>query len=1779
MIKHYLRTVFLVFFLMSVSLYSQVIAPFASIYQTNQRGGIVFLSNSALGCSANPPVSTGTCQLGALETPLLGTTRNDDYSSVFIDIDNDLTTFMSSSDSLNLPACSRITKAFLFWGASGNNSTNLNQVKLKINGGIYQTVIATSSLSNSTGFNSYHCYADVTSLISGSGTNARITVANIPSSQVGSVNTFGSWNLVIVYKNDAMNVRQLTVFNGLANLSAASPTINIPLSGFLTPTTGAVSFEIGAYSHDGDRGITGDNILFNGNLTFLPMVDLTTNPASDVMNSTVSNNGISNPFRKPLLNNTMGSDADIYVPINLLNTYLTNAATTATIQLLTTTDNYLTQALTSSIDSYEPDLRATVKAKDVNGGSLNPGDVIQYRVTGFNTGSDFSNNTVIVDTLDANVNYIPNSTSVVFGPNSGSKTDLSGDDQVDYNALTRILKIRIGNGANAAGGGSVAASPTGLDSTVVTYSVIVSQSCLKLSCNNSIKARAYISGIGSVFSHTLVNASTPGTTDIFGCGIAGVTTSTVSLGTCATPTAVNSSPACSGGSVSLSASFDPEAIYTWSGPGSYNGTGRNQTLTAITATNSGTYTVTLSIPSSTCMATANTAVTVQSCPPTAVNDFTTTLVNTTVSANASLNDINASPNGTFAITVQPTNGTVSINPTTGVYTFTPAAGFSGITTATYQLCNSLPVVCSQASITFTVYPNLVANPDLINTIPLTTTTGSLLSNDTGITAGANYTVTVTQPLPTTGTITINPATGQYTFIPNTLFTGTVQTTYTVCNTSINPQQCSSATITIIVSNLPIAVNDATATVINIPVSGNVGTNDSGTFGGTFTFGTLTSGTGTLITNSSGQYTFTPATGFTGTSSVSYTLCNLLSPPCSTASITFTVYPNVLANPDVINTAPLITATGSLLNNDGGITPGANYSVTITPPSSTSGTLIVNSSTGQYTFIPNPLFTGTAQATYTVCNISVNPQQCSSTSITIIISNAPVAINDFTATMINNPVSGNAGANDSGTLLANFSFGNLTAGTGTLTGNALTGQYTYSPAPGFTGTTSATYTLCNLSSPPCSTATITFTVFATLVAVNDQINTTPSVTANGSLLANDIGISSSASYTVTITQLPSTTGTLIVNSTTGSYTFIPNPSFTGLTQTTYTVCNTSVTPQQCSNATINIAVGNFALAVNDDTVTLQNTTVSGDVSLNDLNGSGGTYTFANPTSGTLTTNAAGQYTYMPATGFTGTLSVSYTLCTSIPPCSSAQLTFTVYPLLLANPDIIFTSVNNAVTGDLTSNDIGIVAGGIYSVNVAPISTSFGSLTVNGSSGQYTFTPFPGFTGSTTTSYTLSQFTGTLQLQSSVTTITLIIAVPGSAVGIAKSITTINYKNNSTVELTYKLVIKNYSNQTVTNVSVQDDLSATFPAPTTYTVIYPPTLTIPLGSQLVANSNYSGTGTNTQLLTTGGSLAPGRTDELMFMVALDPHNAQLTYSNTAIVSGVLPDSTYTDFSVDGLDPDPDHNGNPGDNASPTILSFDLIKIGIAKSASRSQSLGNALFQVTFKFTVKNYGAAIIHNVSVFDNLDQTFGSASNYTVVGGVASANGILVPDVSYNGSSNTNLLLPASQLPVNSTDTLRLLVKYRADQFITFSNTSLARGNSLNNGGFIANDVSTNGLDPDLNNNGYASDVGEDLPTLFMPSEDFQIPQAFSPNGDGINDVFEIKGIQEFPNIEVSILNRWGNLVYSKKQYDNTWNGKCNEGLQYGGNDLPEGTYFYIIDLGTDQQPMKGFVYLNRAVK
>ncbi len=88
------------------------------------------------------------------------------------------------------------------------------------------------------------------------------------------------------------------------------------------------------------------------------------------------------------------------------------------------------------------------------------------------------------------------------------------------------------------------------------------------------------------------------------------------------------------------------------------------------------------------------------------------------------------------------------------------------------------------------------------------------------------------------------------------------------------------------------------------------------------------------------------------------------------------------------------------------------------------------------------------------------------------------------------------------------------------------------------------------------------------------------------------------------------------------------------------------------------------------------------------------------------------------------------------------------------------------------------------------------------------------------------------------------------------------------------------------------------------------------------------------------------------------------------------------------------------------------------------------------------------------------------------------------------------------------------------------------------------------------------------------IPEAISPNGDGQNETFVIRGLQDYKNSTLTIYTRAGQLIYKSMDYQNDWSGKTLNSTIKDETTLPTGTYYYVLHLGGTDRYIKGFVYL-----
>jgi len=166
----------------------------------------------------------------------------------------------------------------------------------------------------------------------------------------------------------------------------------------------------------------------------------------------------------------------------------------------------------------------------------------------------------------------------------------------------------------------------------------------------------------------------------------------------------------------------------------------------------------------------------------------------------------------------------------------------------------------------------------------------------------------------------------------------------------------------------------------------------------------------------------------------------------------------------------------------------------------------------------------------------------------------------------------------------------------------------------------------------------------------------------------------------------------------------------------------------------------------------------------------------------------------------------------------------------------------------------------------------------------------------------------------------IGVPRPLLGVAKRLVAVAPDPGDPLafQVTFSFVLANLGNVPLTNVALNDDLAAVFAAPASFNVV-----SVSSGDFAV-NGAYDGSG-SADLLAAGNVLRPGGTATVELVVHLQSGRNPGPYSNSATGTASDPTgATIADSSQDGTDPDPDRDGNPGNNSAPTPI---LLPLAIA------------------------------------------------------------------------------------------------------------------------------------------------------------------------------------------------------------------------------------------------------------
>ena len=665
--------------------------------------------------------------------------------------------------------------------------------------------------------------------------------------------------------------------------------------------------------------------------------------------------------------------------------------------------------------------------------------------------------------------------------------------------------------------------------------------------------------------------------------------------------------------------------------------------------------------------------------------------------------------------------------------------------------------------------------------------------------------------------------------------------------------------------------------------------------------------------------FTPTPNFIGVATIGYTITdNVGGTNTSLITVTVTNIPP-LANPDTYSVGENSgTNVFSPLTNDVVQTPGgtlALVSVTTTNGSvGISGTNVL--------FAPSTNFLGITTLIYVITD---GIGGTNTGVITVNVTNRlPVAVNDFASTPKNVAVTVPVLANDFDPDFNPLTIVSVAATNGfaSISGT----NVIFTPTNNFLGLAFIGYTITD-GNGGTNSALITVTVTNRLpVAVNDSTNTAENVAVTIPVLVNDTDPDGDALFIIVVTP---TNGVALISG--QNIIFTPATNFIGTATIGYL---NSDGYGGSSYAVVTIGVTNRPPVANPDGYFItENTTNTFSVLTNDLVLTpGGTLTIiaATTTNGTVLISGT-NLVFTPGTNFLGTNIINYTIIDNVGGTNSTFVTVVVTNIPpIANPDGYTVFQNSTNTFSPLTNDVVRTPGGTLSI--VSITPTNGTANISGT--NIIFTPTPGFTGTATIGYTITDGIG--GTNSTVITINVLALtdISVSKTGAANVYAGTNFN--------YTITVTNFGPGTAASLSVTDNLPAlaTFVSSTT-------------GATLTGN----------QLVWTNlGSLAANAGTNL-----------------TITVTAPLTSTTLTNLASGGS---PTSDPTPTNNFSPPVFTTvtPVADVSLVKTAPASVLPGT---NFNYTITVSNAGPSSAASLSVTDNLPAniTFVSATAGYVTNG------------------------------------------------------------------------------------------------------------------------------------------------------------------------------------------------------
>ncbi|MBA2611873.1 MAG: gliding motility-associated C-terminal domain-containing protein [Bacteroidetes bacterium] len=1090
--------------------------------------------------------------------------------------------------------------------------------------------------------------------------------------------------------------------------------------------------------------------------------------------------------------------------------------------------------------------------------------------------------------------------------------------------------------------------------------------------------------------------------------------------------------------------------------------------------------------------------------------------------------------------------TCTLSTTTGCPIRSSIANFTvyggSVPTPTITLTNSLS--CTNPTATLTVAPNSGTNTYLWGGA------GPILPSFTGtfiiVNTGGTYSVTVTNTVTgCSNTQTINVSSS----IPAFSVTAAASATQ-ICLPSaaitLTANGATNYTWTPIGSTIPgtgsvVAANPTITTTYSV-------TGVTGICSGTAVINVSVNSTPTIIVSGSATVCAGSSTTLSASGAGSYTWLpgNLTGSTVTVSPIATTNYTIIGANGVCTSSVNFVLATIPVPT----ITPSASPTIICQGGTSTLSAI------GALTYTWQPVnLTG---ASVTVSPLTTTIYTVSGTNLLGCSSSATVQLVVNNPTIVVSPLSGTLCSGQSATLSASGAT-SYTWNPGAFT----TSSIVVSP------TVNTTYTLTSVNGVCTSTTAIPILVSPT-PTINASANPTAICVGGTATLTGSGGLTYTwnpgplVGSNVTVSPLVNTTYTVAgttINGCTSTKTVSllvnPNPTITAISNPT-NICNGSpalltangantytwapvssnsntlvVTPSL--STTYSVSGTNSLGCVSSQTVSVAVTP------LPTLTITGNPNPICRGNFSNLTGSGATSYTWLPGGANTPSIVVSptattvYTLVGMSGNCSSSK-TYTL--VVLPRPNITITALPPVIC---SGNPAVLLALGGISYTWTPGSSTGNTLIV---------------TPSVTSSYTV---TGSNLAGCTNTAVTTVSVNPNPTITAMPSATFVCPGNSVTIVssggVTY---LVNPGAQTGPIVVVSPSVN------TTYTV--------------TGINNFGCTNSQTLTVNVGGSpsvtavssaslLCNGGSFSLTAFGAVNYTWMPVSVTGASIVTTAT--NSINTYSVIG------ESGGCLDTAlvSVFVINCNNTMFGMTKAAGKPVLVYNSFYNVSFTVTAVNASTINLTNVTLNEDLATAFPMPSNFSVVSQpvITSQNSSLSINPLFDGISQISLTSPStSTLLANKRDTIVFTVRIDPKGFYgPFKNWVIGFANFINN--VTVMDTSNNGFtwDPDFDGDPTNNDT---VTIISLPPIDLFIPDGFSPDGDGKNDVFFIKGLNGRP-VKLTIFNRWGNKVYEKSEYDNSWNAYPNVANTIGSNKVPSATYYYIIEFQDgDKETRTGYV-------